>query len=63
VAATPPTKNGWDLANAILSPMDNALQFLRLQSVEDSTDTLSLWAKMGLNVVTDLGAGVTNGLG
>lgn len=58
--ATPPMKNGWDIANAILSPMDDAFQFLRLTCVEENTYTLSLWAKEGLNLVADVGAGVTN---
>jgi hypothetical protein len=61
--ANPPIQNGWDIAYAIFSPMGNALQFLRLQSLVDSTDMLSLGAKCAIDVVGDLGAGVTQGPG
>jgi len=61
--ADPPIQNGWDIAYAILSPMGNALQFLRLQTLVDSSDTMTLWAKVVLDGICDLGAGVTQGPG
>jgi hypothetical protein len=61
--ADPPIQNRWDIAYAIFSPMGNAFQFLRLQAMIDSTETLSLWAKLILDPVGDLAAGVTQGPG
>jgi hypothetical protein len=61
--ATPPIANDWDIGTAILSPMDNALEFLRLQGLIQASWTWSLWAKLAINVLTDLAAGVTQGPG
>jgi hypothetical protein len=55
--------NGWDIAAAILSPMDNALQFLTLQSLVDSTEGATLAGKLAVNVLADLGAGAATALG
>jgi hypothetical protein len=59
----PPIANGWDVAAAIFTPMNNALQILRLIAIQDETLWLPFGTKVCIDPFADVAAGVTQGFG